>query len=259
MAKVLSESGRYLTDKSFSNFRNLIVTAYAAGCITSLLLGFYFGYEKWGPKPAFWLSTLVSLLVLAAIALISVVVDRKLDEYDRLRRSYAKGATGEALVCQTIALLSDEYMVINDLQTICGNLDHVVIGPKGVFVIETKNWKGLVEPDGKGDVLINGQSPKKSMVNPIVAKTMKIRERIAAVREIQDISAFHYFKAVIVFPSAYVQPCWNKTGNADCVTLEMLLEYIESRPASKAIPTAEVEKLAEAFQLLHTMGRSQND
>ncbi len=67
-------------------------------------------------------------------------------------REYA-GAVGEVRVVKNLARLPDEYHVINDcnlcLETWAGldgkpirtaQIDHLVVGPTGVFVIETKNW-----------------------------------------------------------------------------------------------------------------------
>ena len=40
--------------------------------------------------------------------------------------------------------LSDEYLLLNDvmLPGARGNIDHVLVGPTGVFVFETKNYSG---------------------------------------------------------------------------------------------------------------------
>jgi hypothetical protein len=46
----------------------------------------------------------------------------------------------------------DGFYIINDLKTESGNLDHVVIGPTGVFALDTKSWRGVVSADGKGEL-----------------------------------------------------------------------------------------------------------
>jgi hypothetical protein len=40
--------------------------------------------------------------------------------------------------------LSDDYYLLNDLylRDGGGDIDHIVLGPNGVFVLETKNWSG---------------------------------------------------------------------------------------------------------------------
>ena len=55
-----------------------------------------------------------------------------------------KGLEGERSVALELSGLSDEYLLLNDvmLPGARGNIDHVLVGPTGVFVFETKNYSG---------------------------------------------------------------------------------------------------------------------
>lgn len=46
--------------------------------------------------------------------------------------------------------LSDDYYLINDvlLGEAYGNIDHIVLGPNGLFTIETKNYVGTFSCEG---------------------------------------------------------------------------------------------------------------
>src|SRR5207244_9160005 len=57
------------------------------------------------------------------------------------------GKKGESKVTQTLKALPDDYVVLNDLVLPGnkGNVDHLLIGPNGVFAIETKNYSGFVK------------------------------------------------------------------------------------------------------------------
>ena len=57
------------------------------------------------------------------------------------------GKKGESKVTQTLRSLADDYVVLNDLVLPGnkGNVDHLLIGPNGVFAIETKNYSGFVK------------------------------------------------------------------------------------------------------------------
>lgn len=59
---------------------------------------------------------------------------------------YRKGERGETLVESALGVLGDEYCLLNDfrLPATNGNVDHIVIGPNGIFVIETKNYGGKI-------------------------------------------------------------------------------------------------------------------
>lgn len=73
---------------------------------------------------------------------------------DRPSRTWWQGAEGEDRTAETLAALSDDYILFNDFhplgaggETEKWNVDHILIGPNGVFVIETKNYtRALVKP-----------------------------------------------------------------------------------------------------------------
>jgi hypothetical protein len=81
---------------------------------------------------------------------------REKDVLDRLTREYRselKGYYGELLVLDTLERLSDDYYVLSDVRITrefghkfdgkmlkSARVDHVVVGRKGVYCIETKNW-----------------------------------------------------------------------------------------------------------------------
>ena len=51
-----------------------------------------------------------------------------------------------------------DFRTVHDLTTLFANVDHVVIGPIGVFILDAKAWRGVVQPDGKEELLVNGQT-----------------------------------------------------------------------------------------------------
>ena len=61
-----------------------------------------------------------------------------------------KGIAGEQTVIDALKNLDDKFYLINDitLQQPYGNIDHILLGPNGIFVIETKNYKGNIECHG---------------------------------------------------------------------------------------------------------------
>ncbi len=58
------------------------------------------------------------------------------------------GARGEIRVSKELSFLSNEYYVLNDVLLRIGNrssqIDHIVVSIYGIFVIETKNYKGWI-------------------------------------------------------------------------------------------------------------------
>ena len=71
--------------------------------------------------------------------------------YLRKYRIYNGGWEGEKRVIKLLnSKLNDDYYLINDLYLGDGggDMDHVVLGPNGVFVLETKNWSGNITCNG---------------------------------------------------------------------------------------------------------------
>jgi hypothetical protein len=67
------------------------------------------------------------------------------------------GAVGKQKVVDTLKVLSDDFILINDFNISFSQalfykqeadyikslqVDHFLIGPTGIFIIETKNWSG---------------------------------------------------------------------------------------------------------------------
>jgi hypothetical protein len=58
---------------------------------------------------------------------------------------WRQGAEGERATARALRPLAESgWVLINDLQRDRGNIDHILVGPPGVFVLETKNLNGLV-------------------------------------------------------------------------------------------------------------------
>ena len=82
---------------------------------------------------------------------------------------YFKGARGEESVAALLSALPSGYHVFHDVA--CGEsggIDHVVVGPRGLFVIETKCWSGKVTVE-EGAVLFNGMLPSRSPIAQVRA------------------------------------------------------------------------------------------
>ena len=87
-------------------------------------------------------------------------------------RPLIHGKAGEAAVGVRLASLGDEYFVLHDLtipvQGRTTQIDHVVVSPYGIFVIETKNYKGWIfGTDQSESWTQNIYGKKYSLHNPV--------------------------------------------------------------------------------------------
>jgi Nuclease-related domain len=68
-------------------------------------------------------------------------------------RTWQRGAHGERRTARLLdRLIRDGYVVFHDLAVLGSpaNVDHLVIGPSGVFVIDSKQWTGSVQQGSDG-------------------------------------------------------------------------------------------------------------
>jgi len=82
--------------------------------------------------------------------------------------SWQKGLEGENLVSDYLNTLPKNYFVYNDVKLPGkgGNIDHIVIGPTGIYVIETKNYSGKYRIKGNEWTYYKNGYPKVIKNNP---------------------------------------------------------------------------------------------
>ena len=54
------------------------------------------------------------------------------------------GSVGEGLVTKVLSSFPDDWYVFNDMIVGRSQIDHIVICPKGIYSIETKNYRGTI-------------------------------------------------------------------------------------------------------------------
>ncbi len=115
---------------------------------------------RWPPLPP---AAAGAVLLGLAVAL-AVLVRASRAQLD----AFVKGARGEERVARLLALLPQTYAVFHGLKIgdNAGDVDHVVVGPGGLFVIETKNWTGRVTV-ADGRILLDGREPDRAPLEQV--------------------------------------------------------------------------------------------
>lgn len=128
-----------------------------------LLWAFEWARHHWNipPQPV--------ALAIAGLLMAALILRRTWSNYQELRRC-RQGHTGELLVAQVLEeLRSDGYRVLHDMQAHGFNIDHVIVGPSGVFTIETKTLKKprrgspTIDYDGKTLAFPNNSSSSSAI------------------------------------------------------------------------------------------------
>lgn len=150
----------------------------------------------------------VPIIILIVIGLVYYVRKffKQIKKIENLRLGYAcEMAVGQQLE-QIVRPDNRPYRVYHDIPFEGFNIDHLVVGPKGVFVIETKgrskplhNGSKLFKVSVKGDVL---HFPKHVEHEPI----LQVKRNVQAVRKwLSDATGFDVtVEGVLTIPGWYV-------------------------------------------------------
>jgi hypothetical protein len=131
-------------------------------------------------------STLAGTLFLALAIAVAATAN-----HSRTRiQAFVKGARGEELVARSLALLPESFTVFHGIaahsQTLIpqggSDLDHVVVGPTEIFVIETKNWSGTITIEN-GELVCDGEPPSRPPLDQVKDATTALRTRLRSVVE----------------------------------------------------------------------------
>jgi restriction system protein len=190
------------------------------------------GRERTGAALAEFVGIVVFGLVLVAFFVV--------------RSPWFKGARGEAHVNSALRRLLDEndYQLFKDLTLPCRDgttqVDHIVVSPFGVFVIETKNMKGWIyggADQPRWTQVIYGH--KSQFQNPI-------RQNYKHVKAVQDLFGLeaHQLHNVVVFVGSGIP----KTAMPSKVVwgVRSLVAYIKSKGCVVVDQTG-LERVAEGL------------
>lgn len=169
---------------------------------------------------------------------------REKDILDRLTREYRselKGYYGELLVLDTLERLSDDYYVLSDVRITrefghkfdgkmlkSARVDHVVVGRKGVYCIETKNWNMKWKSD---DRPTPGEQARRASY--LLYRYLKYTCNLPRIRVM----------SIVLYTNTTVK------GKEDFVRFlryEDFPEYLEARP--DLLPAEEVMQVVECLR-----------
>ncbi len=126
------------------------------------------------------------------------------DAVDRQKRKEEKrairGAKGEETIGSILDTLGEDYLVIHDIESAYGNIDHIVISKQsGIFLLETKAHGGRVSVS-EGHLLVNGHDPEKDFIAQALNNTYWLKQKIGSTINIQV-----WISPIIIFTNAFVE------------------------------------------------------
>lgn len=137
------------------------------------------------------LPVVMPVLILVCVLAFKLIARRS----DRAER----GADAEVVVAQLLRGLPKEYHVFHDLVFEGFNIDHVVIGPTGVFIVETKSHRRKVSAKGEA-LLLNGRPFEKPILNQAWSEAFALRDRLPQIN-----GKPCFVQPLLCFPNAFIE------------------------------------------------------
>lgn len=186
MAQVHGKAGTAACRKGDHLVQQATIPVLSMGILTYLFFRFGMGYH--GLRELAYLVCLAGGFFCCA---------ERVYHLEIIANRYYNGAGGEWQVSSALAQLPDEFHVFNGLGFYAGDVDHVVVGPTGVFVIETKSYVGAITLK-QGHLCRNGDMLQRDFVKQATSEAMYVKSRL------QPQSPCHV-RPLVVFTKAHVR------------------------------------------------------
>ena len=160
-------------------------------------------------------------------------------------RVRTQGAGGEAAARVVLRRLDDRFRVLGSV--VIGNkgdIDFVVVGPTGIWVVEVKSHKGRMRIEG-GRILRNGKAFDKNFIRQVWGATYALKDVLK-----RRLPERLRIQPVVVFSSkhAMVGIDLQKVEDAYVVGLDQLVRLIERQEVQR-LTTDEVERIVDAIRM----------
>ncbi|MCW1887419.1 NERD domain-containing protein [Luteolibacter flavescens] len=209
-----------------------------------------------------WIENLIVWAVVISIgALAGMLLWKKICKNRKLLRQYRLGFEGERYVAEKLAGLSPHgFRVYHDFlfdmkaggKQTDFNIDHIVVGPTGVFAIETKTYR---QPNGElrdGNVSHRVRSEADALVLPNGRKMRKPLNQVRSAAE--DLSKWitgSAVRKVPVFP-VLAMPGWftDETTIADMLVLnpQRLVKRLSEFNLHPRLSAEEVQRIGDRIE-----------
>jgi hypothetical protein len=190
---------------------------------------------------------LLSLLMMVSVPL---TLRKVVAEFNRKVAEDKRARQAELEVQKILANLDErQYAVFNGLYRGYGDIDHVVIGPTGAFVVETKSSRGDVSLDNLGRLVIDGvDHPRKNYRRQAIQEAWQVKDFLSE-HGVEGV----FVQPLLALPRANVPDglCFGTPGTAGFTPIlgpKGILQYIYQHKASIAFTSELIERCRAALQ-----------
>jgi hypothetical protein len=165
--------------------------------------------------------------------------------FQRKYQVFNGGWQGEKQVVKILSHnLSDDYYLINDLylQGGGGDIDHVVLAPAGVFVLETKNWSGNISVNGDDWHRDRSHAAGSSPSNQVKRNTQKIRNILDHSSNLRGLGV--WVEGIVVIVNKHASLHLNNP-TVPVVVVQDLPNYIKNRGSQRRLSKEQRELIGK--------------
>ena len=141
--------------------------------------------------------------------------------------SFFKGARGEEMMAGVVARLPDDWHVFHDFEAGKHHVDHVLMGPAGVFAVETKNWRDPVALES-GELIVGGHVPNHPPIAQAAAEAKAVKAALARAGWTGEVAP------VVCFASGTFQGGFATVGKVLVANAEAFVKWLAEQPAVRA-------------------------
>ena len=156
-----------------------------------------------------------------------------------------QGAGGELGVRLTLRGLDDRFRVLGSV--VMGNkgdMDFIVIGPTGVWVIEVKSHKGRIRIENNR--LLRDNKPfDKDFLRQVWGATYALKDEMK-----KRVAMNLHIQPVVVFSSPYAKLGveWNRADDAYVIGIDQLVRLVERQEVQR-LGADEIQRITDAIRM----------
>ena len=256
------KAGQFAKGEADRHFQAMYVrtmlVVYVIGTLAGVMLGFallpavfrFVPVARRLPQVTYW--AMIGLSAVVAILTAWWLYGRHQTVLDRLARrrvAALHGGQAEALVAFTLAGLDDDWHLFNGVAMKGGgDIDHVLVGPAGLFSVSTKSDRGTYAIGDDGRLTLNDQ-PCNHAADAQV-RALKLRNWLEAMLQAEPtVRSIPFVRPVLVNPFALVSfPARRENAHAWVMDPRQLLNH--AADARQALKPSDVAGCVAVLQRL---------
>jgi hypothetical protein len=211
------KAGQYAKSEAEKRYDRILMYIAVVVLVSGLVLGIGFSYFAfpivfkylpWArriPSTAYGAGLIaVEVFALGTFLFLKRAVRGPLESLHKERVHHLHGGQAEALVAYSLRSLDDEWHLFNGIAMKGGgDVDHVLVGPGGLFCLSTKSSRGIYAKGPDGRVTLNGKPNDDVIKAQQLAMTLRhwLEARLQADHGVKSIP---FVQPVLVVPFAYI-------------------------------------------------------